>query len=77
MKCQSYIRLMVKFLISLDQNGKVGLISMEQEFEKLLECIVLFSPPGKICRHFCKRKVQMRFIHFLISWNCTFKVQSF
>ncbi|XP_023676497.2 ectopic P granules protein 5 homolog [Paramormyrops kingsleyae] len=45
MKCQSYIRLMVKFLISLDQNGKVSLISMEQEFEKLLECIVLFSPP--------------------------------
>lgn len=47
LKCQAFLNLMVQFLTSLDQNGKISLASLETEMEKLLECIVLFNPPGK------------------------------
>lgn len=45
LKCQAFLNLMVQFLTSLDQNGKISLASLETEMEKLLECIVLFNPP--------------------------------
>ncbi|KAK2845489.1 hypothetical protein Q7C36_010343 [Tachysurus vachellii] len=45
LKCQVFLRLMVQFLTSLDQNGDISLASLETEMEKLLECIVLFNPP--------------------------------
>ncbi len=38
---------MVQFLTSLDQNGNIGLASLETEMEKLLEYIVIFNPPGE------------------------------
>lgn len=46
-KCQAFLRLMVRFLTALDQNGNISLASLEVEMEKLLECIVVFNPPGK------------------------------
>ncbi len=47
LKCQAFLRLMVQFLTSLDQNGNIGLASLETEMEKLLEYIVIFNPPGE------------------------------
>lgn len=47
LKCQAFLHLMVQFLTSLDQNGNISLASLETEMEKLLECIVVFNPPGK------------------------------
>ncbi|XP_007238025.3 ectopic P granules protein 5 homolog isoform X3 [Astyanax mexicanus] len=45
LKCQAFLHLMVQFLTSLDQNGNISLASLEMEMERLLECIVNFSPP--------------------------------
>ncbi|XP_066509785.1 ectopic P granules protein 5 homolog isoform X2 [Hoplias malabaricus] len=45
LKCQAFLRLMVQFLTSLDQNGNISLASLESEMERLLECIVVFNPP--------------------------------
>lgn len=47
LKCQAFLHLMVQFLTSLDQNGNISLASLETEMERLLECIVVFNPPGK------------------------------
>ncbi|CAH2296751.1 ectopic P granules 5 homolog isoform X1 [Pelobates cultripes] len=44
-KCRIYIQQMVQFLGSLEQNAKISLGEMEQEMSKLLDDIVLFSPP--------------------------------
>uniref|UniRef100_A0A8C5LRQ0 Ectopic P-granules 5 autophagy tethering factor n=1 Tax=Leptobrachium leishanense TaxID=445787 RepID=A0A8C5LRQ0_9ANUR len=44
-KCRIYIQQMVQFLGSLEQNGKISLGALEQEMSKLLDDIVLFSPP--------------------------------
>ncbi|XP_018596418.2 ectopic P granules protein 5 homolog isoform X3 [Scleropages formosus] len=69
-KCQSFIRLMVTFLTSLDQSGDVSLSSLECELEKLLECIVLFSPPETDVqqRH---RAVSSLFAELLVLLNTT------
>ncbi|KAI5613067.1 ectopic P granules protein 5-like isoform X2, partial [Silurus asotus] len=45
LKCQAFLRLMVQFLTSLDQNGNISLASLETEMERLLEYIVIFNPP--------------------------------
>lgn len=50
LKCQAFLHLMVEFLTSLDQNGNISLASLETEMERLLECIVIFNPPGKRIR---------------------------
>ncbi|KAM3845120.1 ectopic P granules protein 5 homolog isoform 2-T2 [Vipera latastei] len=46
LKCQAFIRQIVLFLGLLEQNGTIAPAVLEQEFSKLLEDIVLFSPPG-------------------------------
>uniref|UniRef100_A0A8C8R5P1 Ectopic P-granules autophagy protein 5 homolog n=1 Tax=Pelusios castaneus TaxID=367368 RepID=A0A8C8R5P1_9SAUR len=45
LKCQAYIHQVVQFLSTLEQNGKITLLSLEQEMSKLLEDIVVFNPP--------------------------------
>ncbi|XP_062874034.1 ectopic P granules protein 5 homolog [Trichomycterus rosablanca] len=45
LKCQAFLRLMVQFLTSLDQNGNISLAFLETELERLMDCIVLFNPP--------------------------------
>ncbi|KAK9408780.1 ectopic P granules protein 5 like [Crotalus adamanteus] len=46
LKCQAFIRQIVRFLGLLEQNGTIAPAVLEQEFSKLLEDIALFSPPG-------------------------------
>ncbi|KAM4808384.1 ectopic P granules protein 5 homolog [Rhinophrynus dorsalis] len=44
-KSRIYIQQMVQFLGSLEQDGKISLPALEQEMSKLLDDIVIFSPP--------------------------------
>ncbi|XP_053304240.1 ectopic P granules protein 5 homolog [Spea bombifrons] len=44
-KCRIYVQQVVQFLSSLEQNGKIALPAMEQEMAKLLDDIVIFTPP--------------------------------
>ncbi|XP_071988659.1 ectopic P granules protein 5 homolog, partial [Engystomops pustulosus] len=44
-KCRIYIQQMVQFMGSLEQNGKICISALEQEMSKLLDDIVIFSPP--------------------------------
>ncbi|CAJ0965070.1 unnamed protein product [Ranitomeya imitator] len=44
-KCRIYIQQMVQFMGSLEQNGKISVSALEQEMSKLLDDIVIFSPP--------------------------------
>ncbi|XP_056399364.1 ectopic P granules protein 5 homolog isoform X1 [Hyla sarda] len=44
-KCRIYIQQMVQFMGSLEQNGKISISALEQEMSKLLDDIVIFSPP--------------------------------
>ncbi|NXV38771.1 EPG5 protein, partial [Rissa tridactyla] len=45
LKCQAYIRQVVQFLSTLEQSGKITLAALEQEMSKLLDDVVIFSPP--------------------------------
>ncbi|OXB58335.1 hypothetical protein ASZ78_001030 [Callipepla squamata] len=45
LKCQAYIRQVVQFLSTLEQNGKITLAVLEQEMSKLLDDVVIFNPP--------------------------------
>ncbi|XP_069819331.1 ectopic P granules protein 5 homolog isoform X1 [Dendropsophus ebraccatus] len=44
-KCRIYIQQMVQFMGSLEQDGKISIPALEQEMSKLLDDIVIFSPP--------------------------------
>ncbi|KAM4707195.1 ectopic P granules protein 5 homolog [Discoglossus pictus] len=44
-KCRIYVQQVVQFLGTLEQNGKISLAALEQEMSKLLDDIVIFSPP--------------------------------
>lgn len=47
LKCQAFIHLAVQFLTTLDQSGNISIASLESEMEKLLECVMVFNPPGE------------------------------
>ncbi|XP_075696840.1 ectopic P granules protein 5 homolog [Rhinoderma darwinii] len=44
-KCRIYIQQIVQFMGSLEQNGTISISALEQEMSKLLDDIVIFSPP--------------------------------
>ncbi|XP_043934118.1 ectopic P granules protein 5 homolog [Protopterus annectens] len=45
LKCQTYIRQVILFLTTLEQNGQVTLPVVEQEMVQLLDNIIIFNPP--------------------------------
>uniref|UniRef100_A0A670YTE5 Ectopic P-granules 5 autophagy tethering factor n=1 Tax=Pseudonaja textilis TaxID=8673 RepID=A0A670YTE5_PSETE len=45
LKCQAFIRQVVRFLGLLEQNGAISPAALEQEFSKLLDDIAIFNPP--------------------------------
>ncbi|XP_063814425.1 ectopic P granules protein 5 homolog [Pseudophryne corroboree] len=44
-KCRIYVQQIVQFLGSLEQNSKISISALEQEMAKLLDDVVIFSPP--------------------------------
>ncbi|KYO28856.1 ectopic P granules protein 5 homolog isoform X1 [Alligator mississippiensis] len=45
LKCRAYVKQVVQFLSTLEQNGKITLSILEQEMSQVLDDIVIFNPP--------------------------------